>query len=322
MTSISMLVFVSTCATSFAQTGDLFVSFHDTDTVSLYSSITGGLLNATFASVSSPTGLTVGPDQTLYVGSDSLSAIQGAGIADMTINGTSAGPINTFVDHATDNNLNNPRGLAVVGSTLYAADLTSGNVLAYDSPGTPGTAIPNGSIGIASGLSASGGNLYIADINNGNVLRYDGVNVTQVNTVDNVFISAQDVAVGHDGNLYVLNPSQGIYQLNLATGTATKIVDYSTSFFEATALTVGPDGKLYVAGQDADAEGGVFQYNTDGTGGGIFADTGLETMPDAVAFGTPEPSTWSLAVLGISLIVFSKWRSAKQSLNHKALSQP
>lgn len=306
--STSFLILGSLSAAVSVRADGLLVSFYNTSTVGLYNAQTGALLNSTFATVQDALGLALGPGNTVFVGSDGLDGPSGAGIVRFGINGTTGTPLGTFVDHVGDNALNNPQGLAFHSGNLYASDITAGNVFVYNSSGAHiNTLTPpvNLSFGNPAGLAFDqAGTLYIADIGLGNVLSYGSGNFAQVNSSSGIFQDAHSVVVGGDGNLYVLNTSSasgGIYSLSLSDGSSTKIVDYSTVNFQPSDMVLGPDGKLYVSGQDTfSAEGEILQYNRDGSGGAQFADTGFGTSPGYITF-IPEPST--LSIMGAALVV-------------------
>jgi WD40 repeat protein len=302
----SVLFFCAISTPLLARADDLFVSFFNTDTVGLYDGQTGALLNPSFASVEDPIGLAVDPANNLYVGSDSLSGGEGAGIAVFGINGASGTPEGTFVSHATDNSLNNPQGLAFLGGNLYVGD-ASGNILVYNHAGVEnGPPLSSPNLNFPAGLNfAASGTLYIADENAGNVISLRGGNFAQVNSQPSQFNAARDVVAGNNGNVYVLDASGsgGIYQLSLSDGSAHEIVDYSSVNFQASNLAIGPDGKLYVSGVDLDSnDGEILSYNLDGTDLSVFKDTGMGTSPGFMVFVVPEPSAWALA--GLAAAVF------------------
>jgi hypothetical protein len=308
---LPLLSFLTVCAPGFVQAAGLFVTFNGADTVRLYDAQSGQVLNSTFASVQSPLGLTIGPDHNLYVGSDNLP-VGGAGIVRFGISGTTGAPLGTFVDHVSDNELNNPQGLGFQGGNLFTADATAGSIFVYNNSGTHLNTLsaPGLFLSAPIGLTFdSGGTLYVADENQGNVLSYSGGSFAQVNSQSGVFIAARDVAVGGDGNLYVLNVASdgGIYKLSLSNGSAQKIVDYSTSFFQASDMVIGPDLQLYVSGQDFNSgDGQILKYGLDGSGGTVFADTGFGTSPSFMAFDVPEPSLMSLCGLAAVLSVIRR----------------
>jgi hypothetical protein len=279
--------------------------------------MTGGLISSSFATIQSPIGLAVGPDHNLYVGSDNLAGGVGAGIVRFAINGPVGTPLGTFVNHVGDNELNNPQGLGLSGGNLYAADATAGNIFVYSSTGTHLQTLSAPSLWLSAPIGLhfnSSGTMYVADVNQGNVLSYSGGNFAQVNSQFGVFTAARDVVAGADGNLYVLDASStgGIFRLNPADGSTEKIIDYGSTFFQPSNLAVGPDGKLYVSGQDLfSAKGEVLQYGLDGTGGNVFADTGFGTSPGFMVFSTPEPSALALAGLAAAAFVVIRLRQPK-----------
>jgi glucose/arabinose dehydrogenase len=126
-----------------------------------------------------------------------------------------------------------------------------------------------------------------------------------------------DVEVGADGEVYVLDANTGVLAYNTSGMLDRAVVDFSTSFFFAKGLTVGPDGEIYVSGSDSNSaspSGEVLRYKTDGTPDGVFA-TGL---PDDAGFMTfssvPEPSTWAAGLLTAGALLCSLWRR-KRSAN-------
>jgi hypothetical protein len=314
----SFLLVGSLCATTLARADGLYVSFFNTDSVGMYDAQSGALINATFASVQDALGLAVGPDHNLYVGSDNLASGNGAGIMRFGLGGTTGTAPGTFVDHVSDNALNNPQGLAFQGGNLYAGDITAGNIFVYNTLGNHAGTLSSPSLGAPNGLAfGTSGTLYVADLNQGNVLSYSGGNFAQVNSQPGKFDAAHSVAVGGNGKLYVLNISGatgGIYQLNPGDGSALKIVDYSTSTFQPADMVVGPDGKLYVSGQDLNTgEGEILNYGLDGSGGTVFADTGSGTSPGYITFETvPEPSAWSIAGIGVVVLAMFRRRAVKR----------
>jgi WD40 repeat protein len=283
---------------------DFYIS--NGDVVGRYDS-SGNAINSSLISVNGATGLTFGPDGNIYVASPTFSFVTAAGIG--IFNPLTGASLGTFVDHVGDNNLNNPQGIGFWNGNLYAADGTSGSILVYNQSGAHIGSLSDPQLNTPFGLTfGSAGSLYVADIGQGNVLSYNGSSFTRVNSQFGVLTAARDVTVGRDGNLYVLDASStgGIFKLSLSDGSAQKIVDYSTSPFFASNLTLGSDGFLYVTGQQ-DNEGEVLRYGTDGSGGNVFADLGFGSNPGYIVESVPEPSTPAFVLLLIGCFAATKF---------------
>ena len=290
------LVLVTMLAGSILAHADFFIS--NGDVVSRFND-QGSLLDGTFASVQGAAGLAIGPDGNLYV--STASPADGFGAEISSFNATTGAAVGTpFVSHVTDSALNNPAGLAFgQDGNLYVAD-QQGKLLVYNSAGTQVGQHTDVNLNAPSSLAfASSGVLYLSDINNGSILSYSAGNFSILNNNPADFSAPHDVTVGLDGLLYVLDISGatgGISSLNPATGIAHKIIDYSTSAFFADDLIVGPDGNLYVSGQDENTGNDeVLKYATDGSGGDVFATLGSGGAgPSYMVFDVPEPSPAAL----------------------------
>lgn len=288
---------LSACASK----ANLFVSDFNNDVVDNYNSA-GSLVNS--SSVLGPTGLAFGPNGNLYVATP-YGDSSGDGTSVVTINPATGAQISIFTSHVSDNDLNNPAGIAFDSSgNLYVGDLQSKILVYGSSGGAHSSELTDVNLNAPSSLAFDpSGNLYIADENSGSVLKYNGSAFSIVNTAGAMMNIPHDVGVGLDGNLYVLDESGttgGIYQLNPNTGFATEIVNYSTSLFTASDLVIGPDGKIYVSGVNGNTgDGEILQYGTDGSGGGVYLDLGSGAAPTYMAFSpVPEPSV--LALLSVA----------------------
>lgn len=288
----------------FLAKADLFVSDTFNDVVDHYNA-SGSLVNS--SSILGPTGLALGPDGNLYVATPYDDG-SGNGCSIVTFNPATGAQIGTFASHVSNNDMNNPAGIAFdPAGNLYVGDLQS-KILVFNSSGGNINELTDFNINAPSGLTFASGVLYVAD-EGGSVLSYSGGTFSVLNTSGAFMNIPYAVAVGADGNLYVLDISGstgGIYQLNPATGFATEIVDYSTSFFDANDLVVGPDGKLYVSGVDGYTnDGEILQYATDGSGGGVYLNLGPGAEPGDMAFSVPEPSALALmSMAGIAATCF------------------
>jgi hypothetical protein len=250
--------------------------------------------------MSVPGQMANGPNGNLYVA-------DGAGAVDV-FNATTGAYLSQF----GSSQLVTPSGLVFTSAgDLYVSDSSGGNgfVDEFDSsgnylaqligPGTDGLSYPNAlTIG-------PDGNLYIAD-EGGDIYKY---NFTTL--VLSVFATdagaALNLAFGPNGNLYVMSSLNG-GTVDVFNGTGDYISafgDTSTAVGGGLGMAFGPDGNLYVA----DSNGVDIVDGTTGnvTGNFIPVDGITVINPTFLTFqppgpSTPEPSTFLLGALGLSVI--------------------
>jgi len=296
---------LSVCASK----ADLFISDFNNDAVYDYNSA-GSLVYS--SSILGPTGLAFGQDGNLYVATP-YGDSSGDGTSVVRINPSTGAQTGIFTSHISDNDLNNPAGIAFDSSgNLYVSDLQSKILVYGSSGGAHSSELTDLNVDTPYSVAFdASGNLYIADEGSG-VLKYNGSAFSIVNTAGARITIPHDVGVGLDGNLYVLDLSGttgGIYQLNPNTGFATEIVDYSTSMFTANDLVIGPDGKIYVSGIDGNTGiAQILQYGTDGSGGDVYLNLGSGKAPTYMAFSVPEPSVWALFSVAGAAAVLRRFR--------------
>jgi hypothetical protein len=149
-------VSLTSAATSIAVSGgDLYVG---TASGKVYEYTLGGALVGTGPLVTVASGdvnLAISGN-TLFVGDNGGSGSIGA------YNATTGAALGAFSAAAPGDG--NVRGLAVIGSTLYLADPTSGKVFEYATTGTGQTAATSFTSSGAMSLSAFNGNLYVGNL--------------------------------------------------------------------------------------------------------------------------------------------------------------
>ncbi len=304
---------------------DLFVV--DGDAVDRFDSTTGAVIQTngsdTFASLSGATGITVGPDGSVYVATSDPGSDPNLAVVNHYNATTGAQIGGAFVTFANGpSQLSNAQGMAFgPDGNLYVADEgDNGPVKSFDSTGSYLTsystmggnaqavafdpAIP-GSVFVA-----TGGTIEQIDLNT----HIDNI-IVQGNS--NAFNNAGDLAFGPDGKLYVLDISGATPQILSynANGTdQTVFTDFSDpgfapSDFEPTDMAFGPDGHLYVSGLSLDAlsaqQGEILKLSSDGSSS-VELITNLNA-PGFLAF-TPVPEPTSLCLLAGSLVFLAGQR--------------
>ncbi len=202
--------------------------------------------------LTTPEGLTFGPDGNLYVASDGTDQV-------LRYDGTTGAFIDVFVS-AASGGLDRPRDL-VFGpdGNLYVSSRSTNEVLRYD--GTTGAFIDAfvsaGSGGLITPEGLTFGpdrHLYLASIGTDEVLRYDGATGAFidafVSTGSGGLSQPGDPAFGLDGHLYVT--SQATDQVLRYDGTTGAFIDAfvaagSGGLDIPVGLYFGPDDNLYVA---------------------------------------------------------------------------
>ena len=307
------LALAAVCPGRVCQAQDsLFVSDYNNNVVDQFTSA-GTLVNT--YSVSQPTGVTVGPDGSLYAATATAGGDLGSAI--YTFNTTSGAQTGVFSSHLSDNNQNNPAGMAFgPNGSLYVADETYGGVLVYNHSGTAATPLTSASLLTPTSVAFnSTGTLYIAD--GANIVSYLNGNYSIINPPA-AYANPHDVGVGLNGNLYVLDISGsagGLYELNPATGMSQELVNYATSLFNPNDLAIGPDGKIFVSGVDGNTgDGEILNYGEDGSSGGAALNLGLNAYPTYMDV-VPEPTPFallSLAGVGAILLGIRRRKSAER----------
>lgn len=288
------------CAASSAASvhADFFVI--NGDNVARYND-SGSLINGAFVTSVQPTGLAVGADYSLYVGTATDFSL-GTSIRRYDL-GTGAA-LGAFTSLTADSSLSNPQAMAF-GSDgrLYVAEAGGGSILAYGPSGGVHAqsysdfSVANAPWGLV--FDAAKTTAYIADRGGFYLGKLDTGTGTlsTVNSTLGSFTTLNDVALDGSGFAYGVSGG-GIFKINLSDGSNSKIVDsVAANFsFDEAHITSGPGGLLYVTGIDGtDNHSAVQTFQTDGTPGGRFIDLGFATGPGpmTIVYTTvPEPAAW------------------------------
>jgi sugar lactone lactonase YvrE len=227
---------------------------------------TGGGLQGTYvpagtSGLAGPAGLAIGPDNNLYISSQSSNSILKYNFSN--------GQTTTFIDSTTLGNIAgagnsySPAGLKWSGGNLYVArnmgnfaNPGTGAIDRFDSSGTFQGAVVTG-LSQPSGISIQGSTMYFSN--------RIGPNVNGYGDVEKI----TNFASGSPG----LSPF---------------VATSSGSLENPTGITFGPDGKLYIADVGGSSNGvncAVRRYNGDGSFDTVFNQNSLAFLfPSDVLF--------------------------------------
>lgn len=177
----------------------------------------------------------------------------------------------------------------------HGAEAATGSVAVFDKDGKPVFEITENidrPYGIAFDRS---GFLYVANNGSNRITRYDS---------DGKFVDGFDLerdtnpvglAITRDGKLFVSNPDVSqVYAYDLS---GTYLSTLKDSLSSPIGLATDGDGNLYAVNKSSDS---VSKFDTDGKNDAGFAPTGLSS-PYGIAIGVPEPSTYVLGGVGMSV---------------------
>ena len=222
-----------------------------------------------------------------------------------------------------------PQGMRIASNgDLFIADAGgSQEVHIYDPAGNSlGTLTSNELIAPQDVAFDSGGNLYVPS-GNADVLRSSGGNGALTEFVQQQaggLTNPVSLSFAPTGELYVLDiggnfaairryDSNGVSD-GTNVGDAT-VISFSGNLFSfiPNDIIFGPDGKLYVSGQDVflSPAGEILRFLADGTPDGVFI-SGLDN-PTYMAFTVPEPSCivlWSTGAACGVVVRFVRRRRA------------
>jgi hypothetical protein len=302
---------------------DLFVV--DNGFVDRFDSSTGAVIptngQSYFASLPGATGVTVAPDGLVYAGTSDPGSDPHLAVVNRYNASTGQQIGGAFIPYANDaSQLSNVQGLAFgPDENLYAADLgDNGPVKVFNSAG-----------GYVTQYLTTGGNaqavafdpalpndLFVAT---GSTIESFNL-TTHVDTIvvqgsSDTFSNGADLAFGPDGKLYVLDISGGTPQVLRynADGTGQSVFTNFSSFsilsgaFEPADMAFGPDGSLYVSGQDLSSgnpnQGDILKLSADGSSASVIV-SGLQ-LPGFLAFNSvPEPVGMPIVAAGVMMM----WR--------------
>jgi sugar lactone lactonase YvrE len=135
---------------------------------------------------------------------------------------------------------------------------------------------------------APNGNLYIADVTESNVHIYDtaGNSVGALTSAE--MSQPTDVAFDASGNLYVVNP--GMADVLVSIGGTQPLAEFfgplTGGLTIPSALTFGPDGKLYVLDSSNSGGPAIRRYTAGGADDGTFVSYATSLFqPNDIAFG-------------------------------------
>jgi sugar lactone lactonase YvrE len=277
---------------------DLFVVDHpsNADFVRQYDSTTGMSINPTLVNLPFATGVTIGPDGLLYVGTSDPGEVfrynAGTGVQ------FGSGPFvvyNGMPPTPDPRDVINPQGMKFgPDGNLYIADEGGNqNIHIYSPTGMSlGALTPPGDFSSPTAIAFSpAGNLYATG----------GSGVAEYSFTSHVFADVVqaatggptnpvDLSFGADGKLYVLDyGTDSVFRYNAdGTGQST-FITFDNEFSPAN-MAFGPDGDLYVSGTDfITAQGEVLQFAPDGTFDQLFISD--LSNPGFLAFTpVPEPA--------------------------------
>ncbi len=299
--------------------GIFFVSdttFGPTDFVHAFDATTGAAI-APDISLLSPTGLAIGQNGNLYVANTNPGFNNSGSVFqyDPATHAQVGGAVVTFNGQNDGHDVIIPQGMRFApNGNLYIADVGGDqNVHIYDPAGNSlGTLSSNQLLAPQDVAFDAGGNLYVPS-GNADVLRSAGGTGALTEFVAQQaggLINPTSLSFAPSGELYVLDIGGNFAAVRrydasghsdgTNAGDAT-LISFSGNLFSfvPNAILFGPDGKLYVSGQDtfANPAGEVLRFLADGTPDGVFV-SGLSN-PTYMAFAAvPEPSSIVLAVVG------------------------
>jgi WD40 repeat protein len=298
----------------------LLVSSGETGSILRYDEKTGEFLG-TFVSPGSgglkrPTGLTIGPDNNLYV--SSVDVNNPANDSILRFNGKTGAFIDVFVASGSGG-LEHPSSLTFgPDHNLYVSTLAGKGVLRYN--GQNGTFIDTfvssdgGTLNFPSLTFGPDKNLYVSNSSGHDILRYNGQNGSFLG----VFVPASSsmlnvpggLTFGPDNNLYVgdFSPDGGIRRYNGKTGAFIDTfipVGSGGLNLPSLGLTFGPDKHFYVTSYGNNS---VLRYNgKTGAFKNIFVSAGsggLNSPEDLIFSPTSDSETYSgLGILGFGACV-------------------
>lgn len=279
--------------------------FSDGDHVGNYNFATTSA-QGSFISQIDATGVAVGSDHNVYVGTSSSAPTLGAGAGVVAFNGSTGTQVGSgaFVPFTGTpaNNVNGPEGMRFDAlGNLYIADVTNSEVHVYDSTGNSLGTITGDNLSQPYDVAFDGnGNLYVSGalgigVSIGATQPF--VDFVSAGTAAGVGMNSPvGMAFGPDGKLYVADSqSDKIFRFN-ANGTFSDVfadLDSATGgIFVPAYLTFDSANSLYVSGTDISGPGGEIIGFQNGTYGGVLV-SGL-VNPRSLAVAVPEPTVWVL----------------------------
>lgn len=306
--------------------GTLFVSETTngpTDFVHAFDAVTGAPQGADI-SLLSPTGLAIGLNGNLYVANTNPGFNNSGSVFqyDPVTHAQVGGAVVTFNGQNDGHDVIIPQGMRIApNGNLYIADAGGDqNVHIYNPAGASlGTLSSNQLLAPQDVAFDAGGNLY-APSGNADVLRSTagvGPLTEFVQQQAGGLINPVSLSFAPSGELYVLDIGGNFAAIRRYDSTGASdgtnvgdatVISFSGNLFSFVPndILFGPDGKLYVSGQDTflNPAGEILRFLPDGTFDGVFI-SGL-TNPTYMTF-VPEPAAMVLLSMGgITLFAYRR----------------
>lgn len=320
------LIILLSCAQQLQAAGTLFVSDTTngpTDFVHAFDAVTGAPQGADI-SLLSPTGLAIGLNGNLYVANTNPGLNNSGSVFeyDPVTHAQIGGAVVTFNGQNDGHDVIIPQGMRVAANgNIYIADVGGDqNVHIYSPAGASvGTLSSNQLLAPQDVAFDASGNLY-APSGNADVLRSAGGIGALTEFVQQQaggLINPVSLSFAPSGELYVLDIGGNFAAIRRydATGASdgtnvgdATVISFSGNLFSfiPNDILFGPDGKLYVSGQDTflNPAGEILRFLPDGTFDGVFI-SGLSN-PTYMTF-VPEPAALALlSIGGLSLFAFRR----------------